>query len=226
MTRMRIITRTLTAAALLAATSCSSTVRTGNSPVFLVINSLQGIRGANTPGTPSAFLVSDVVTIVLQGCATPTNPPSCAQVFGDNGSVVLQVAQKDVTSTAAPTTNNQVTISRIHVHYRLADGTTPVQGTNVPFDFDTAVTSTVPASGTATIGFELVRVSAKETHPLSDLADFPFGTPCPGPLPACRGGFINGIADVTFFGTDQVGNAISVTGSIAIQFGDFTDPTS
>jgi hypothetical protein len=31
------------------------------------------------------------------------------------------------------------------------------------------------------------------------------------------------IADVTFFGADQVGNAISVTGSILIDFGNFAD---
>jgi len=216
MTRMRIITRTLTAATLLAATSCSSTVRTGNSPMLLVIDSLQGIRGANSPGTPGSFLVSDVSTIVLTGCPTPTNPPSCAKVFGDNGQVVLELAKKDVTSTTAPTTNNQVTISRIHVHYSLADGTAPVQGTNVPLDFDTAVTATVPASGTATIGFELVRVSAKESAPLLGLVDPHVG----------NSGFINAIGDVTFFGTDQVGNAISVTGSLAIQFGDWADPSS
>jgi hypothetical protein len=42
----------------------------------------------------------------------------------------------------------------------------------------------------------------------------------------CRGGFISAIADVTFFGADQVGNPISATGTIAIQFGDFADPSN
>ena len=32
------------------------------------------------------------------------------------------------------------------------------------------------------------------------------------------------IADVTFFGRDQAGNELSVTGSIGVQFGNFADP--
>jgi hypothetical protein len=214
MTRMRIITRILTAAALLAATSCSSTVRTGDSPVFLVIATITGSRGAATPGAPSSFLISDVLTFVTTGAGcTPQTP--CPTVFGDSGQATLQLAAKNVTSTA-PTTNNQVTITRIHVHYRLADTTiAPVQGVNVPNDFDTFATGTVPATGTLTLGFELVRVQAKESTPLVQLNKPPVG----------NGGQINAVADVTFFGTDQVGNAISVTGSIAIQFGDWADPT-
>ena len=205
MTRMRIITRTLTAAALLAATSCSSTVRTGNSPVFLVIDNLAGIRGNTTPGQPSAFLISDVLTLVTTGSScTPTSP--CPTIFGDSGQATLELAKKDVTSTAAPTTNNQVTITRVHIHYRPANGSAPVIGVNVPADIDTFSTATVPAAGTVTISFELVRVDAKLTSPLIQLRG---------------GGQIDAVADVTLSGTDQVGNAISATGSIAIQFGDW-----
>jgi len=208
MTRMRIITRTLTAAALLAATSCSSTVRTGNSPMFLVIDNIQGIRGASKPGTPSAFLVSDLVTNVTTGGSCTTASP-CATVFGDNGQATLELAKKDVTTNTAPTTNNQVTINRIHIHYRATD---PAQNALVPADFDAYATATVPASGTVTIGFELVRISAKISQPLTTVL--------------ATDAVVSAAADVTFFGTDQVGNAISATGSIAIEFGDFGDPSS
>jgi hypothetical protein len=201
MTRMRIITRTLTAAALLAATSCGSTVRTGNSPMFLVIDSLQGIAGGATAGSPSATLFSDVLSQVATGfdqngnsCQPPNKP--CNVVFNDSGQVVLELAKKDVTSTTAPTTNNQVTITRIHVHYRPANGP-------VPADFDQGATATVPPSGTVTMGFELVQSSAKPALGLDG------------------GGQTSTAADVTFFGTDQVGNAISVTGSIQIEFSNF-----
>ena len=34
---------------------------------------------------------------------------------------------------------------------------------------------------------------------------------------------ISAIADVTFFGADQVGNELSVTGSVLINFGNFSD---
>jgi hypothetical protein len=205
---MRIINRTLTAAALLAATSCSSTVRTGNSPMLLVIDNIQGIRGASTAGAPSAFLISDLITnVTTGGSCTPTAP--CPTVFGDNGQAVLELAKKDVTSTTAPTTNNQVTINRIHIHYRSID---PSQSGLVPADFDAYSTATVPPSGTLTIGFELVRISAKVSQPLLSVL--------------LNDQLVSAAADVTFYGTDQVGNAISATGSIAIEFGNFGDPTS
>jgi hypothetical protein len=214
---MRIITRTLTAAALLAATSCSSTVRTGNSPMFLVIDNIAGIRGAATASTPGAFLISDVFTNVTSGgSCTPLAP--CPTVFGDSGQVTLELAKKNATSTVAPTTNNQVTITRVHIHYRLADGSAPVAGVTVPADIDTFSTATVPPSGTVTMSFELVRVSAKEQKPLLELRK-----PSDFPPPDATGGQIDAMADITFFGTDQVGNAISATGSIAIQFADWAD---
>jgi hypothetical protein len=80
----------------------------------------------------------------------------------------------------------------------------------VPYGFDGAITGTVPPSGTATFGFELVRSVAKSETPLVQLVSN-FGV------------LINAIADVTFYGTDQVGNDISVVGSISIEFGNFGD---
>jgi hypothetical protein len=204
MTRMRIITRALTAAALLAATSCSSAVRTGDSASFLVIQSLQGIRGGPTPGMPGNVLFSDVQTFVTTGNdpvtgrqCTPTAP--CGLTYTDDGQVVLQLAPKNVTASTQPTTNNQVTINRVHVHFRAT--------TNVPLpaDFDQGVTGTVPTSGTTTLSFELVQSSAK------------------GALGLVNGGQITATADVTFFGADQVGNAVSVTGSIQVEFANWGD---
>jgi hypothetical protein len=207
MTRMRIITRTLTAAALLAATSCSSTVRTGNSPMFLVIDSLQATAGGPSPGQAAGVLFSDVASTLTtgfdsSGTACTAASPCGNIVFNDNGQVVLSLAQKNVTSTTSPTTNNQVTINRIHIHYHPSGS---VQ-TAVPDDFDTFATATVPATGTATIGFELVRASAKNAPPLIGLR---------------ASGQLSVTADVTFLGTDQVGNAISVTGSIQIEFSNW-----
>jgi hypothetical protein len=210
MRSMRIITRSLAAAALLAATSCSSTVRSGNSSMFLVIDSLGGISGGSATAQPSTILFSDLVTSKTSGndstgkACSPTSP--CPVVFPDNGSVTLELARKDVSAPTAPTTNNHVTINRIHVHYHLANGG-GVQGVDVPVDFDTFATVTVPATGTATLGFELVRLQAKISAPLIGV----LGT----------GGILGVVADVTFFGKDQVGTDISVMGSIQIQFSDW-----
>jgi hypothetical protein len=127
-------------------------------------------------------------------------------IFNDVGRVTLSLTPKDFT--VAPTTNNQVTIRRYRVVYRRADGrNTP--GVDVPYGFDGGVTGTVPPSGTLTLEFELVRHVAKGQPPLLVLSENPV--------------VISSIAEVTFYGTDQVGNAISVTGSILIDFGNFAD---
>jgi hypothetical protein len=208
---MRSTVRFIGVAAIVAASiSCGDVVRTGRSPVYLVIDSLQAARG-NSQTIFSSVLTSDVVVNVT----TPTPPCSvaipCLTVFNDVGSATLRVSLKDIGSPSTPntpTTNNDVTITRIHINYRRADGrNTP--GVDVPYPFDAAATVTVPASGNATIAFELVRHVAKEESPLVQLRSSP--------------SIINTITEVTFYGRDQVGNEVSVTGLIQINFGNFGD---
>ncbi len=208
---MQRLIRVFGLAALVAASvSCGSVVREGRAPVYLVIDSLQGIRGAATVGTPASTLVSDVLTIVTTG-GTCTIATPCPTFFGDTGTVTLRAPLKDVVGTttpAAPTTNNEVTITRYHVEYVRADGrNTP--GVDVPYPFDGAATGTVPANGTLTMGFALVRTTAKQETPLVQLQFNP--------------GIITTIARVTFYGQDRVGHDISVTGQIQIDFGNFGD---
>ena len=106
----------------------------------------------------------------------------------------------------SPSSNNEVTINRYRVVYRRADGrNTP--GVDVPYGFDGGVTGTVGAGASLGLGFELVRHIAKEESPLVQLAN--------------SRTTISTIADITFYGRDQVGNDISVTGSITVDFGDF-----
>src|ERR1700704_434368 len=185
--------------AALVMTSCGDVVRTSRSPVMLVINSLTG----GTP--PTSFLLSDV--IVLLTTPDPCSPATpCPTVFNDPGTANLTVVMKDVTVT--PTTNNSVTINRYHVSFSRADGrNTP--GQDVPFPIDGAVTVTIAAGDTGSVGFELVRHTAKEESPLVQLKT--------------NSNHISSIATVTFFGTDRVGNDISVTGSILVDFANFGD---
>jgi hypothetical protein len=197
----------------LAATSasCGDVVRDGRSPVMLVLQSLTGIRGsASGGGSGASTLLSDVLTIVTSPApCSATNP--CPTVFNDNGSATLRLVLKDLgtpASPTAPTSNNEVTINRYRVVYRRADGrNTP--GVDVPHGIDGAVTGTVPAGGNLTIGFELVRHTAKGEPPLVHLVS--------------SANVISTIADVTFYGQDRVGNDISVTGSITVDFGNFGD---
>jgi hypothetical protein len=206
---MRYLTRFCAVAALVTATiSCGNVVRDGRAPVYLVIDQLQGIRGGATAGTPSSTLTSDVLSFVT---APPpcTSAAPCPTIFGDSGTVVLRAPLKDVVSTttpAAPTSNNEVTITRYHVEYVRADGrNTP--GIDVPYAFDGAATGTIPANGTLTLGFVLVRNTAKQEAPLVQLQTNPL--------------VITTIAKVTFYGQDRVGHDISVTGQLQIDFANF-----
>jgi hypothetical protein len=200
---MRGIRRLLIIVAVGAVTpSCGDAVRQGNSSVFLTVDRLTASQG-NKPGTSTGTLTSDVITNVTSPAPCSTTSP-CPTTFNDIGTAVLSLTPKDVTF--RPTTNNQVTINRYHVAYRRADGrNTP--GVDVPYGFDGSVTATI--LGPVTVSFELVRHVAKEEAPLVQLISNP--------------AIISTIADVTFYGTDQVGNAISVTGSMLIDFGNFGD---
>jgi hypothetical protein len=207
---MRNATRLIGLAALVAASvSCGDVVRQGSSPVYLVIDTLQGIRGAAQVGTPSTTLSSDVITNITQPApCTPLAP--CPTIFPDSGQVQLRAPLKDIGATAAlsPTTNNEVTINRVRVEFIRADGrNTP--GVDVPYAFDNAVTGTIPAGGTMVIGFELVRQVAKQESPLAQLR--------------ASSNIISAIAKITFYGVDRVGNAIQTTGQISVDFGNFGD---
>jgi hypothetical protein len=210
LTPMRHRTRLTALAALVLATiSCGDVARQGRSPVYLVINTLQGAFGG-TPSKLAGNVLSDVITNVTSGGTCTTANP-CPTVFNDVGQVSLGESLKDVgtvTSPAAATSNNAVTVTRFHVEYRRADGrNTP--GVDVPFAFDGAATGTLNVGSPLTLGFELVRATAKQEAPLVQLRISP--------------NIITVIADITFYGTDQVGNAVSVTGSIQIDFGNFAD---
>jgi hypothetical protein len=197
--------------ALLAATaaSCGDVVRNGRAPVFLVIDSMSANAGGAT-GTGTSFLQSDVQQLL-------TTPPPCAPatpcptILDDAGTVVFHLELKDigsVASPASPSSNNQVTINRYHVAFKRSDGRN-TQGVDVPYAFDGAFTVTVPVTGTASAGFELVRHVAKQEAPLVQLVSSPV--------------IITTIAEVTFYGQDLVGNAIQATGTIQVDFGNFAD---
>jgi hypothetical protein len=130
-------------------------------------------------------------------------------VFNDFGQVTFRLIMRDPgqgTNPAAPTPINEVTITGYRVEYRRTDGrNTP--GVDVPLAFTGAVTMTVGATTTVSSAFELVRHVAKLEAPLQ-----PLGRNLV---------VLTVIADVTFFGHDQAGNAVSATGSIQINFANF-----
>ena len=182
--------------------SCGDVVRQGTSPALIVVDSLQAASGAE-PGNMSGFLLSDVQTLVDD---SPT-------IFNDIAQATMHIIAKDVgngQNSLAPTPWNAVTINRYRINYIRADGrNTP--GVDVPFPVDGAVTATITSTPT-TVPFEIVRHHQKLEQPLRSLANF--------------GGrlFIATIAEVTFFGADQVGNDVQAKATISVSFGDYADP--
>ncbi len=193
----------------LASASCGDVVRDGRAPVSLVINSLQAAQGNHNTQFFS-WLFSSVQSIITSPAPCSATAP-CYTVFNDVGQAVFSLAMKDIGTpgnSTAPTSNNAVTITRYHVEYMRADGRN-IPGVDVPWAFDGGGTVTVSGTGTATMGFELVRHDAKKEPPLVQLIKNP--------------AVITTMARVTFYGTDQVGNAVSATGTIQVDFGLFMD---
>ena len=199
--------RLLALAALLGATiSCGDVVRQGRAPVFVVIDSLQGAPGGGFGANQfGGSLHSDVIVLLTtpEPC-TPVSP--CVTYYSDSGQVTMHLETKD--AAVAATSNNQVTINRYRVAYRRLDGRNTL-GVDIPYGFNGAFTGTIPPTGQATFSFELVRHVAKQESPLIQLTT--------------SRAIILTIADVTFYGTDLVGNAVTISGSISIEFGNFGD---
>ena len=195
------------AALVAASTSCGSVVRDSSSPVYLVIDLLTASRGAGTPGPQTTNLLSDVITNVTSPSPCTTTVP-CPTIFDDIGAVTLRAPLKDIGANLSPTTNNEVTINRFHIDYIRADGHN-VQGVDVPYSVDGAMTGTVPAGGNVQLGFEIVRHTAKQESPLVELQT--------------SLNIIVTFARITFYGQDRTGNAVSVTGQIQVNFGNFGD---
>lgn len=179
-----------------AGAGCSDTVLTGQSSAYMILERLEAAAGGSGSATQfTGLLRSDVAT---EG-----------SVFEDNGRVALRLAMKDVTNPNAPTTNNLITLNRYRVDFRRTDGRN-APGVDVPYGFEGALGLTVTPEGQTGV-FTLVRAQAKLEAPLVTL----------------RGGggalVISTIADVTFFGKDQTGRDVTVTGSISVNFADWAD---
>ncbi len=182
-------------------TSCGDTVRQGTGNSFLILNGLEAASGAE-PTDFGGFLLSDVVTVVDE---VPT-------IFNDVGRARFSLGLKDPGTSTAPNAPSQfdfITLDRYRVRFLRADGrNTP--GVDVPYGFDGALTVTV-SGGETSAGFEIVRHTMKQEAPLQALA--------------FSGVIIATIAEITFYGRDQAGHEVSVTGRMSVDFGNFGDPS-
>ena len=188
------------AACVISLASCGGEMlRTGRSPVYLVVESIEaGAQG----GTPAAFLISDVRA-------------DDGSVWNDNVSLTLRSLEKNPDATAAPV--NTITLTRYRVDFRRTDGrNTP--GVDVPYGFDGGLSASVAPNSSATVSFEVVRHQAKLEPPLKNIAAFSAAGRSLSGL-----GFLSTIAEITVYGRDQNGNEVSVAARLDVHFGDFAD---
>ncbi len=188
--------------------SCTSAIRQGTGSSYLIIDRLQGVEGQS--GESGTVLRSDVVAIVTE--TINGQEVRIPVVFADGGLVTFRLGLKNVgspTSPTSPTTNNLITVNRYRVSFSRTDGRN-VAGVDVPHPFEGAFTVTVGAEA-VDVGFTLVRIAAKSEPPLL----------------ALRGGrglfSISTIADITFYGQDQTGHAVTVSGRLGVEFADWAD---
>lgn len=157
-------------------------------------------------GQASSYLV---ITTITGGPQSDTTVESdvvsdTGSIFTDVGQASFQLLMKD--TQLGPSPVNAITITQYRVEYVRSDGhNTP--GVDVPFAFTSGVTATI--NGTGSVGFTLVRTQAKEEAPLKALR---FG----GGARA-----ISTVARVTFYGHDQTGREVSVTGNLDVTFADW-----
>jgi hypothetical protein len=182
-----------------AVSSCGDQTREGTAASYLIIATMEAASGAD-PTTFGTGLASDVITV----------KDNVATIFSDPGRVTFKLGLKDpgpASSPVTPTQNNWITVSQYHVQYVRSDGHN-IEGVDVPYSFDGGMTATVSADTTA--GFTLVRNQAKAEAPLGALQG--------------NGIVLSTIARVTFYGHDQTGREVSVTGNIDVTFANFGDP--
>jgi hypothetical protein len=184
-------------------------MRTGRSAVFLTVENMAAASGGGGGGgSAGSFLLSDVQVLVDQTVNGVT--VKVPTIFNDSLTATIRSNEKNQNPDSLLTIISAVTLTRYHVDFRRTDGrNTP--GVDVPFGFDGGLGVTIPPGGTAAVSIDLVRHQAKLEPPLKNLAG------------VGGQGFISTIAEVTFYGRDQNGNEVAVTGRIDVQFADFAD---
>jgi len=173
--------------------------------MFLQIDNMSATAGGGS-SSAAGFLLSDVQVLVDETVnGVTTKVPA---IFNDSATATIRSVEKNPDGTV--TVIAAITLTRYHVEFRRTDGrNTP--GVDVPYGFDGGLGITIGPGNQVQVPFEIVRHQSKLEPPLKNLV-------AGGGL-----GFISTIAEVTFYGRDQNGNEVSVTGRIDVQFGDFGD---
>ena len=177
---------------------------------LVVLASMVGLTSCSEmtrTGQASSYLVITTLTGGTDNTGTVESDVISDEggVLQDPGQATLTLQMKDVQG-LPPSPVNSITITQYRVEYVRSDGRN-AQGVDVPYAFSSGVTVTV--AGSAAVPFTLVRAQAKHEAPLKALAGHGSAQ------------HINTVARVAFYGHDQAGHAVSVTGNIEVSFADW-----
>jgi len=182
----------VTASVLAAAGACAATGRPGQASSYLIVQTLEAAPGSR-PTTFTGSLASDVLTN--------------GGILEDPARATFRLVMKDPSITE-PSPVNFITLRGYRVTFSRTDGRN-VQGVDVPFAFDGALSATI--TGSTAVTLVLVRAQSKLEAPLRALVG--------------GGGAvaIATFADVLFYGADQAGHDVTVTARISVTFADWGD---
>ncbi len=206
MERARPLNRAIKAAAALAllaaAVACNPVENESRSASRLILNSL---TGTDVEGTEANFLNSDVVLVNATTGALSWR--------ADTATATFTVVPYDPEPILGTSSYHDVQITRYTVSFVRSDGLN-VPGRDVPFPFEGSLSFKVAVNESGSVSFVIVREVAKQEMPLLGLYN------------ASVGDVLNMSAVVEFFGQDLAGRAVKTTGSLAVYFANYADPTT
>jgi hypothetical protein len=195
----------LLAIALLTYVACTSVENDSRSASLLTVSNVEGAPGSpgEAAGTP---LLSDVCD---NPDGSPQDPDTCA-VFNDNATVTFDndFLQVGTGSGLGTSYLNDILVTQYRVDYVRSNGrNTP--GVDVPFGIDGTMDIRVPVNSTASASVLVVRHTAKQEPPLSEI------TTGEGEK------VITANAQMRFFGHDIAGRDVSATGFLEIHWANY-----
>lgn len=198
------IKKALTVVLALAAFGCTPEwARENNSDQLMNIVSITTEAGDGGQG--GAVLTSDI----------------CCPVVEDTATVTLQLTRKNIS--VGGTVLGDVYLSRYEVRYFRTDGRN-IEGVDVPYRITGPLAQNIhPADqgthSTASVDIDVVRHQAKLEPPLSLLRQFVVTDT--GANVTSGAGVLTVIAEITIFGRQANGRALSATGQVQITFANY-----
>ena len=179
--------------------SCNPIENESDSASTLILKSM---TGTDLEGNEVNYLQSDVLFV------DPTT--SAETITADEAKASLGVTLLDPDSAYGPSSFNGITVDRYVVTYIRADGKN-VEGVDVPYSFEGALSAFIEVDSSVDINFVIVRAISKAEPPLIDLVD------------GRAEGVLNVNAKVDFYGHDLTNRNVKATGDISIFFTNYVN---